>query len=73
MADFYGLNLLLAETSATSGGLDSLLDPHGAIRDAQNLAARVDPQQQDAAPASAGLSSRCRGLVPKVSESASTV
>jgi arginine decarboxylase len=41
MADFYGLNLLLAETSATSGGLDSLLDPHGAIRDAQNLAARA--------------------------------
>jgi arginine decarboxylase len=41
MADFYGLNLLLAETSATSGGLDSLLDPHGAIRDAQKLAARA--------------------------------
>lgn len=41
MADFYGLNLLLAETSATSGGLDSLLDPHGAIRDAQGLAARA--------------------------------
>ncbi|WP_427006172.1 ornithine decarboxylase [Pseudarthrobacter sp. H2] len=41
MADFYGLNLLLAETSATSGGLDSLLDPHGTIRDAQKLAARA--------------------------------
>lgn len=41
MADFYGLNLLLAETSATSGGLDSLLDPHGSIKDAQDLAARA--------------------------------
>lgn len=41
MADFYGMNLLLAETSATSGGLDSLLDPHGAIKEAQELAARA--------------------------------
>ncbi|MET3923091.1 aminotransferase class I/II-fold pyridoxal phosphate-dependent enzyme [Arthrobacter sp. UYEF20] len=41
MEEFYGLNLLLAETSATSGGLDSLLDPHGSIRDAQRLAARA--------------------------------
>lgn len=41
MADFYGLNLLLAETSATSGGLDSLLDPHGSIKEAQDLAARA--------------------------------
>lgn len=41
MVDFYGLNLLLAETSATSGGLDSLLDPHGSIKDAQTLAARA--------------------------------
>ncbi len=41
MADFYGLNLLLAETSATSGGLDSLLDPHGSIKKAQTLAARA--------------------------------
>lgn len=36
--EFYGMNLLLAETSATSGGLDSLLDPHGSIRDAQSRA-----------------------------------
>ena len=28
MAEFYGLNIFLAETSATSGGLDSLLEPH---------------------------------------------
>lgn len=41
MADFYGQNLLLAETSATSGGLDSLLDPHGSIKKAQTLAARA--------------------------------
>ncbi|PRB45097.1 ornithine decarboxylase [Arthrobacter sp. MYb23] len=41
MADFYGTNLLLAETSATSGGLDSLLDPHGSIKRAQELAARA--------------------------------
>lgn len=41
LCDFYGLNLFLAETSATSGGLDSLLEPHGAIREAQDLAARA--------------------------------
>ncbi|WP_404501334.1 aminotransferase class I/II-fold pyridoxal phosphate-dependent enzyme [Arthrobacter sp. GAS37] len=41
MVDFYGMNLLLAETSATSGGLDSLLDPHGSIKEAQDLAARA--------------------------------
>lgn len=39
--DFYGLNLLLAETSATSGELDSLLAPVGTIRKAQSLAARA--------------------------------
>lgn len=41
LADFYGLNLLLAETSATSGGLDSLLAPVGPIKKAQQLAARA--------------------------------
>ncbi|HIY65001.1 MAG TPA: ornithine decarboxylase, partial [Candidatus Agrococcus pullicola] len=41
LADFYGLNLLLAETSATSGGLDSLLAPQGTIKKAQDLAARA--------------------------------
>ncbi|WP_258228989.1 aminotransferase class I/II-fold pyridoxal phosphate-dependent enzyme [Arthrobacter sp. HMWF013] len=46
MEEFYGLNLLLAETSATSGGLDSLLDPHGSIRDAQRLAARAFGSRQ---------------------------
>jgi arginine decarboxylase len=38
MIGFYGLDLFLAETSATSGGLDSLLEPTGALRDAQQLA-----------------------------------
>lgn len=41
MGEFYGMNLLHAETSATSGGLDSLLDPHGSIKQAQDLAARA--------------------------------
>jgi len=41
LGEFYGLNLLLAETSATSGGLDSLLDPHGSLKKAQSLAARA--------------------------------
>ncbi len=40
-ADFYGLNLLLAETSATSGGLDSLLAPVRTLKKAQDLAARA--------------------------------
>ena len=41
MGRFYGMNIFLAETSATSGGLDSLLDPHGPIKKAQELAARA--------------------------------
>ena len=41
MAQFYGINIFLAETSATSGGLDSLLQPHGPIKRAQELAARA--------------------------------
>ena len=39
MGEFYGMNIFLAETSATSGGLDSLLEPHGPIKRAQELAA----------------------------------
>ncbi len=39
--DFYGLNLLLAETSATSGELDSLLAPVRTLKKAQSLAARA--------------------------------
>jgi arginine decarboxylase len=41
MVQFYGMNIFLAETSATSGGLDSLLQPHGPIKKAQELAARA--------------------------------
>lgn len=41
MMEFYGMNVFLAETSATSGGLDSLLQPHGPIKKAQKLAARA--------------------------------
>ena len=46
MSDFYGLNIFLAETSATSGGLDSLLDPSGPIKKAQQLAARAFGAEQ---------------------------
>jgi len=41
MGAFYGPNIFLAETSATSGGLDSLLEPVGPIKEAQELAARA--------------------------------
>lgn len=39
--DFYGNRLFLAETSATTGGLDSLLQPTGSLKDAQDAAARA--------------------------------
>jgi arginine decarboxylase len=39
MGEFYGRNIFMAETSSTSGGLDSLLDPHGALRSAMDKAA----------------------------------
>ena len=41
MARFYGTNIFMAETSATSGGLDSLLQPHGPLKRAQESAARA--------------------------------
>ncbi|TMA77863.1 MAG: decarboxylase [Deltaproteobacteria bacterium] len=41
MGQFYGTNLFLAESSATTGGLDSLLEPTGNIKKAQELAARA--------------------------------
>ena len=41
MGEFYGLNLFLAESSATTGGLDSLLEPTGNIKEAQDMAARA--------------------------------
>ena len=41
MGEFYGINLFLAESSATTGGLDSLLEPTGNIKRAQEMAARA--------------------------------
>jgi arginine decarboxylase len=46
MIDFYGLDIFLAETSATCGGLDSLLDPTGPLREAQQLAAKTFGSQR---------------------------
>ncbi len=39
--EFYGRNLFLAETSATTGGLDSLLQPTGPLKKAQELASHA--------------------------------
>jgi len=39
--DFYGRNLFLAETSSTTGGLDSLLQPTGPLKKAQELASKA--------------------------------
>ena len=41
MGHFYGINLFLAESSATTGGLDSLLEPTGTITRAQDATARA--------------------------------
>jgi arginine decarboxylase len=41
MVGFYGLDMFMAETSSTCGGLDSLLEPTGPLRDAQALAAET--------------------------------
>lgn len=38
---FYGRNLFLAETSATTGGLDSLLQPTGTLKKAQEKASKA--------------------------------
>ena len=46
MVDFYGLNIFMAETSATCGGLDSLLEPTGPLREAQQLAAHTFGSRQ---------------------------
>jgi len=46
MGAFYGPNIFLAETSATSGGLDSLLEPVGPIKEAQELASRAFGSRQ---------------------------
>lgn len=39
--EFYGDRIFLSETSATIGGLDSLLQPTGSLGEAQNIAARA--------------------------------
>lgn len=39
--DFYGRNMFLAETSATTGGLDSLLQPTGPLKKAQEMASEA--------------------------------
>ena len=41
MGEFYGINLFMAESSATTGGLDSLLEPTGNIKRAQEKMARA--------------------------------
>ncbi|MEZ5767166.1 MAG: ornithine decarboxylase [Paracoccaceae bacterium] len=46
MGAFYGPNIFLAETSATSGGLDSLLEPRGPIKEAQDMASRAFGSKQ---------------------------
>jgi arginine decarboxylase len=40
MGEFYGTNIFLAESCATTGGLDSLLEPTNNIKDAQDITAR---------------------------------
>lgn len=39
MGEFYGRNIFMAETSTTSSGLDSLLEPHGNLKTAMDKAA----------------------------------
>ncbi|WP_372016290.1 hypothetical protein [Pseudoxanthomonas sp. 10H] len=41
MGEFYGTNILFAESSATTGGLDSLLEPTGNIKRTQEAVARA--------------------------------
>jgi arginine decarboxylase len=46
MIGFYGLDVFLAETSATCGGLDSLLEPTGPLRESQELATETFGSRQ---------------------------
>ena len=46
MVGFYGLDIFLAETSATTGGLDSLLEPIGPLRESQQLASETFGSRQ---------------------------
>lgn len=44
--NFYGRNMFLAETSSTTGGLDSLLQPTGSLKKAQKMASDAYGSQQ---------------------------
>jgi arginine decarboxylase len=44
--NFYGRNMFLAETSSTTGGLDSLLQPTGSLKKAQEMASDAYSSQQ---------------------------
>lgn len=44
--EFYGRNIFLAETSATTGGLDSLLQPTGPLKKAQEMASEAYGSKQ---------------------------
>ncbi len=46
MGRFYGANIFLAETSSTTGGLDSLLHPTGPLKVAQEKVARAFGSRQ---------------------------
>ena len=46
MGRFYGRNIFLAETSSTTGGLDSLLQPTGPIKEAQEKVASAFGSRQ---------------------------
>ena len=50
MGEFYGTNLFLAESSATTGGLDSLLGPGLIPASATNGSITVEAQLRQAAP-----------------------
>ena len=56
MGEFYGMNIFLAETSATSGGLDSLLDPAGPLK--RGARARGARLRRAAAPTSSPTAPR---------------
>ena len=47
MGEFYGPTLFLAESSATTGGLDSLLEPTGNIKKAQEMTGKANVTPED--------------------------
>ncbi|WP_420316924.1 aminotransferase class I/II-fold pyridoxal phosphate-dependent enzyme [Ekhidna sp.] len=44
--EFYGRNMFLAETSSTTGGMDSLLQPTGPLKKAQEMASKAYGSQR---------------------------